>query len=217
MNRQEKEQFLIENYSKYTNKELAEMLGYNNAATLGTVASGLGLRKSYEVADLEGEEWREHADYPDYLVSNKGRVKSKLRNRLMSQRVHEGYYDCRIKDKDGRKRSPRIHRLVAEVFVDNPENKIVVNHIDGNKLNNSADNLEWSTYLENNLHALETGLTKFRKDTLTDQEVHDICELLQDGKSYSEITSLSSRYTRGRVEKIRQRKRWTRISGDYYW
>jgi len=217
MNRQEKEQFLIENYSKYTNKELAEILGYESADVVTAVASRLGLKKFYEVKDLDGEEWREHPEYPDYLISNKGRIKSKLRNKLIDQRVHEGYYDCRIKDKDGRKRSPRVHRLVAELFVANPEGKPVVNHIDGNKLNNSADNLEWVSYSENIQHAKKTGLSGTRKGTLTEEEVREICSLLQAGLSYSEIMKLNPRFTRSRVEKIRQRKRWTRISKDYEW
>ena len=54
-----------------------------------------------------------------------------------------------------------IHRLMCETFLPNPENKAHVNHKDGNKLNNSIDNLEWATEKENSQHAVATGLTTY--------------------------------------------------------
>lgn len=51
-----------------------------------------------------------------------------------------------------------LHRLLAITFIPNPEQKRTVNHIDGNKLNNTLENLEWATYAENSQHALDTGL-----------------------------------------------------------
>ena len=57
-----------------------------------------------------------------------------------------------------------IHRLLAEVFLDNPEDKPCVNHIDGNKLNNELINLEWVSYSENTQHAVKAGLHKIGED-----------------------------------------------------
>ncbi len=62
---------------------------------------------------------------------------------------------------DGNKNKWMLHRLVAECFIPNPENKQFVNHIDGNKKNAHVDNLEWVTHSENMLHAYRTGLNKY--------------------------------------------------------
>ena len=59
----------------------------------------------------------------------------------------------------------KIHKAVAETFIPNPENKKTVNHINGNKQNNSLENLEWSTYSENVQHAFDTGLAKPTRGT----------------------------------------------------
>lgn len=58
-----------------------------------------------------------------------------------------------------------LHRLVCAAFHENPDNKPCVNHIDGDKHNNRADNLEWSTYQENNAHARKTGLNMVTEET----------------------------------------------------
>jgi len=208
--------YIFENYSKMTNREIAEKLGMKEDSVT-TIASKMGVNKYYDETDLDGEIWGEHHEYPNYLISNRGRIKSKLRNRIISQRVHDRYYDCRIKNKSGKNKSPRVHRLVAEVFVSNPEAKAHVNHIDGNKLNNNADNLEWSTPQENIQHAIGTGLANYRTDTLEESHVHRICKLFEDGWSYAQVMTLDDRYTRSRVQKIRQRSRWTRISDNYKW
>lgn len=80
--------------------------------------------------------------------------------------------------------SKKVHRLVGETFLPNPENKPCINHIDGNKTNNKVTNLEWCSYSENSKHAYKNGLTnpkypvlegeKNGRALLTEQQVKDI-------------------------------------------
>ena len=96
---------------------------------------------------LPEETWREiMIEDTCYFVSTLGRVLSLQRHkaRLLKQWVqHDGYYYVEIK---GIKR--RVHRLVAQAFISNPEGKPIVHHIDGNRRNNKADNLQWTTTAE---------------------------------------------------------------------
>ena len=69
----------------------------------------------------------------------------------------KGYLRYKLSKNDKSKRY-MAHRLVAEAFIPNPENKRCINHKDGNKANNNISNLEWNTHSENSIHALKTGL-----------------------------------------------------------
>lgn len=119
------------------------------------------------------EEWRDIVGYEGlYQVSNLGRVKSvphlvknrsgcrMLPERILKQRNSSwggNYLQVQLYNRQNRE-CKAVHRLVAEAFHINPENKCDVNHIDGNKQNNCASNLEWATRSENIQHAMNTGL-----------------------------------------------------------
>lgn len=76
-----------------------------------------------------------------------------------SKNPSNNYYIVTLVDSTGKRKNKPIHRIMCETFLPNSENKRHVNHKDGNKLNNSLDNLEWATEQENAQHAVDTGLT----------------------------------------------------------
>lgn len=105
------------------------------------------------------EQWKDIEGYEGYyLISNTGRIKSLLTNReLALSDVNTMGYKRVILYKPVRKRF-FVHRLVAYHFCDGYKDTLVVNHKDGNKQNNNAENLEWVTRSENDLHAFKNGL-----------------------------------------------------------
>lgn len=101
-------------------------------------------------------------DYPNYLITTSGKVLSAYKGgeELVPRVGARGYAYVNLYNEKGRK-TKKIHRLVAETFIPNPENKPMVNHKDGNKLNNHVENLEWVTPSENAQHAVDNGLLSF--------------------------------------------------------
>lgn len=106
-----------------------------------------------QVRDIAGFEGR-------YQINGVGQVYSVLKSKFLSHGIKPGGYAfVGLSRGPGEKKSYRMaHRLVAEAFIPNPENKPEVNHKDGNKLNNSIENLEWVTRSENAVHGFDNGL-----------------------------------------------------------
>lgn len=104
------------------------------------------------------EQWKKIRGCPNYEVSNHGRVKSKYR--ILKQTINRDGYLYVGMSINKKSKTFKVHLLVLENFIcSRPENKCA-NHIDGNKLNNHIDNLEWVTWSENALHAWRNGLNK---------------------------------------------------------
>lgn len=131
------------------------------------------------------EEWKgliyKGIDYgKHYLVSNCGNIKSTTTGIIRKLHIGTtGYYVvCLTFGSRKNKKTIRVHRAVAESFIKNPDKKETINHIDGNKLNNTVENLEWCTYKENSVHAVKSNLIKSseesHKSKLTNENVKEI-------------------------------------------
>lgn len=126
--------------------------------------------KNKDINSLHEEKWHPiHGLETYYAISNMGRVKSLkrvtsqgvlLQEKILSQFFNIDKYLCVNLYRDGKKKQVKVHRLVGEHFIDNPENKPQINHKSGIKTDNRHSQLEWSTIQENNQHAWDIGLKK---------------------------------------------------------
>lgn len=105
------------------------------------------------------EIWKE-TEYQGYFISNFGRIKGRTGKIINLQINKNGYCNFSIypNGRYGKSKNLKIHRLVAEAFIPNPNNYPIINHINGIKTDNRVENLEWCTYSYNATHAFENGL-----------------------------------------------------------
>ena len=161
-----------------------------------------------------------------YEISNHGNIRYRANHELVKQYVgiNNGYCYISLFTINGNQYHYLVHRLVAASFIlFRHVEQTQVNHIDSNKLNNNISNLEWSTPKENTRHAMEYGNFKFCEDRynskFTNDEVHSICRMLQEGVDYKNIlTNINKEITPNNLDSIGNIKRritYTSISKDY--
>ena len=135
--------------------------------------------------------WKDIRDYEGlYQISNLGNVKRSKREstgRLLNPYVNSHGYLTVSLSKNGDVSREIVHRLVAKAFIKQPLGQNVVNHLDGNPLNNRVDNLEWCTQKQNIIHAIENELIIHRIKTI-DRET--MLDLLNNNFNYDEIAGI---------------------------
>lgn len=142
-------------------------------------------------------------DFPNYLLSKDGRVYSTISSKYLKQYISMGYPAIDIVNEEGIGKK-LMHRLLAEHFIPNPGNLPQVNHIDGNKLNNSLSNLEWVSGSDNVRHAYSTGLTKNRA-AIPYEDIPNIILKLRNEGNWSDIQKLYSVSDHSTVRKLIKR------------
>lgn len=143
------------------------------------------------------ETWKPVSGFDGYEISDRGRVRSFRRNNgqgrtLKTETSDRGYKQVSLY-KNGKRHQKSIHRLVAEAFIDNPEEKETVNHKDCDKTNNCVSNLEWMSKSENVQHAYDNGLNENVKRRLGEgrSKTHPPVRVIETGKIYRSQRSLA--------------------------
>lgn len=161
------------------------------------------------------EKWKSVENYPRYMISNLGRVKSP-RTEFMKPWDNGRGYSYVLLQKINKKKNMQIHRLVADAFIPNPLGLKEVNHKDGNKKNNNYWNLEWISRGANMAHASKNDLIRFGESKpghkLTEQQVIDILTIHHNNPKVNK-SELSRKYnvSSPRIHYIITGQRWRRI------
>lgn len=196
-------------------RQMGEILGVSRECISGRMRK-LGLRKTkipYE--PVKGEILKEIKEAHGYGVTNKSRVVNLIMNTLLMPKIDaEGYLRITMFP-NGNRLERRLHRLVAEYFIPNPDNLPYINHIDGNKTNADIHNLEWITPLGNNLHDVEHDLIKTCENAKAAKMTNNqAISILSDYRNGISVADLQKKYpfaTRSMIQKLCYRIRWKKL------
>jgi hypothetical protein len=139
------------------------------------------------------ETWKDIDGYNNaYQISNLGNVRSAHKSKKILKTDKDDpdrYVSVTLYLSVGKRRKEKIHRLIAKAFIPNPENKSQVNHINGNKKDNSLEIFEWCTPSENVIHSYKTGLQKITRGS----------ESVNVKLSEEQVLSIRNEYAKGGI------------------
>ena len=156
---------------------------------------------------MEKRQVKLNNELTQYYITEDGKLYNEKTKRWYKGSFSGGYHKYDLVWK-GKKYSKLTHRLIAEAFIPNPNNYPAVNHIDGNKLNNIINNLEWVTISENNFHAYNTGLKRRTNGRENRQKITEELLLNEEWKQYQ-----NSNYYISRSGKAMNKKTGNLIKG----
>lgn len=157
-----------------------------------------------------------------YEVSNLGRIRSlprittsrPMKGKLLSTATKDTKrYEKVCLSYNGNYKYYKVHQVVARAFIDNPENKPQINHIDGNRHNNKVDNLEWVTSTENNSRAKKHGMLlgeNHQNTNYTEEQIKEVKLMLKQGLKNIDIERVTG-INHKRISEIKCGKVWSHI------
>ena len=154
-----------------------------------------------------------------YEISNQGRIRGVWSGKILKLfKSNAGYLQARVYKGNNKNVTVYVHRLVAMAFVPNTDNKRDVNHIDGNKSNNSVINLEWVTPKENVNHAQRMGLMNFKGENhpnakLSEEDAKEIKRIYKRRSKEFGMGALSKKYgvNKTAIYSILHEKTWKHL------
>lgn len=221
---------MIENNCKNCNKVFIKERNNNKVhcsnrcarifANKSQTIRNIGLPKT--ISSFSGEVWVSVLDFEGlYEVSNYSRVKSCIKKGSRNELIilfttnKNGYNTISLLNGKKRKNTS-VHRLVAQAFIPNPENKPQINHKNGIKTDNRIENLEWATASENTQHAYDTGLEKKKIGELNGRCILkelDVLKIKEFIKQPHSLVELGNRYgvSSSTISNIKRGKTWAHL------
>ena len=153
----------------------------------------------------------------DYEINSEGIVRRISTKRIKkSFKRPDGYIGIQLYITKEKVKNYQLHRLIANAFIPNPDNKLYVNHIDSNRENNSLNNLEWVTFEENVRHGYESGYASNKGSNngfsvLTEEQVLEMRRKRENNKLTYQQLATQYNVSYGCVAGIIQRKNWKHI------